>query len=85
MYWSCWTICYRYIQTASKTAIQKTLEATGDLIGNKITDKIAIVSKFSIQNNSETITCKEENIGLNREIPRERYISPKERENYWWT
>ena len=33
------------IKTVSKRAIQKTAEATGDLIGNKITDKIASVSK----------------------------------------
>ena len=30
------------IKTASKKAIQKTTEATGDLIDNKITDKIMI-------------------------------------------
>ena len=33
------------IKTASKIAIQKTAEATGDLIGNKIADKKTIVSK----------------------------------------
>ena len=33
------------IKTASKRAIQKTAEATGDLIGNKIDDKITSVSK----------------------------------------
>ena len=32
------------LQTVSKTAIQKTAEATGDLIGNKIADKITITS-----------------------------------------
>ena len=31
------------LQTVSKTAIQKTAEATGDLIGNKIADKITRV------------------------------------------
>ena len=31
------------IKTASKGAIQKTAEATGDLIGNKIADKITSV------------------------------------------
>ena len=30
------------IKTASKWAIQKTAEATGDLIGNKIADKITM-------------------------------------------
>ena len=34
------------IKTASKRAIQKTTEATGDLIGNKIADKIISVSKL---------------------------------------
>ena len=33
------------IKTASKRAIQKTAEATGDLIGNKIADKMTSVSK----------------------------------------
>ena len=33
------------IKTASKRAIQKTAEATGDLIGNKTADKITSASK----------------------------------------
>ena len=33
------------IKTASETVIQKTAEAIGDLIGNKIADKITSVSK----------------------------------------
>ena len=33
------------IKTAPKNAIQKTAEPTGDLIGNKIADKIKSVSK----------------------------------------
>ena len=32
------------IKTASKRAIQKTAEATGDLIGNKIADKIPLTT-----------------------------------------
>ena len=32
-------------KTASKSIVQKTAEATGDLIGNKITDKIISVGK----------------------------------------
>ena len=36
------------IKTVSKRAIQKTAEATSDLIGNKITDKITSVSKKKI-------------------------------------
>ena len=33
------------IKTASKRAIQKTAEATGDLIGNRIADEITNISK----------------------------------------
>ena len=39
------------IKTASKRVIQKTAEATGDLIGNKIADKITTVSKNPNNNN----------------------------------
>ena len=38
------------IKTASKRAIQKTAEATGDLIGNTIADKITSVSKNLLKN-----------------------------------
>ena len=52
--------------TFAKTA-GKTAKATGDLIGNKIADKITSASKKSYD---EVIN----------EIPKERYISPKERQ-----
>ena len=35
---------------------QKTAEATGDLIGNKIANRITKVSRYSQQNNSEIVT-----------------------------
>ena len=38
----------------SKRAIQKIAKVTGDLIGNKIADKIARVSKVSPKNSLET-------------------------------
>ena len=41
------------IKTASKRAIQKTTEATRDLIGNKIADKITSVSKKLSNNNDD--------------------------------
>ena len=41
------------IKTASKRAIQKTAEATGDLIGNNIADKITSVSKRTPNNNED--------------------------------
>ena len=63
------------IKTASKRAIQKTAEATGDFIGNKIADKITSVSKKSIKalQNNET----EEDVEI--ATPKKRYISPEER------
>ena len=61
------------IKTASKRAIQKTAEATGDLVGNKIADKITSTTK---KLHNEEIQSN----GLNNEIPKERYISPKERQ-----
>ena len=62
-------------KSASKRVIQKKAEATGDLIGNKIPNKITKVSKNSQQPNSETITNEHD-----KEIPKERCISPKKRQ-----
>ena len=42
------------LTTTSKRAIQKTKERAGDLIRNKVADKITIVSNFPPQNNSGT-------------------------------
>ena len=61
------------IKTPSKRAIQKTAEATRDLIGNKIADKIT--AKPSKKSQNEEIQSNE----VNNEIPKERYIPPKER------
>ena len=62
-------------KTASKGAIQKTPEATGDLTDNKIADKITKGSKNSQQSNSETVTKEND-----KEKPKERYISPEKRQ-----
>ena len=62
-------------KTASKRAIQKTVEASDDLIGNKIANKITGVSKNSQQKNSETVTNEHD-----KEILKERYTSPEERQ-----
>ena len=61
------------IKTASKSAIQKTAEVTGDLIGHKITDKITSVSKKANNNNNN-------NEDVEIDTPKERYISPEERQ-----
>ena len=63
------------LETVSKRVIQITAEASGDLIDSKIADKITKVSRTSPQNSSETVTNEAENIGLDREILTERYIS----------
>ena len=44
------------LKTTSKRAVQKIEVATGDLIGNKIVNRITKVSKNSQQNNSEIVT-----------------------------
>ena len=67
------------IKTTSTRAIQKTAEATGNLIGSKIADKVASVSKKEstkgLHNNNET---KEEDVEIT--TPKKRYISPEERQ-----
>ena len=45
------------------------------MIGKKIADRITKVSKNSQQNNSETVTNEHD-----KQIPKERYVSPKERQ-----
>ena len=44
------------LETASKIAVQKIAEASGDLIGNNIANRITKVSKNSQQNNSKIVT-----------------------------
>ena len=61
------------IKTASKRSIQKTAKATGNFFDNKIADKITSTSKKS---RNEEIQSNE----VNNKIPKERYISPKERQ-----
>ena len=60
------------INIPSKRAIQKTVEATGDLIGNKIADKITNVSKKS---SARSEKLKDDNI--NDELDAGR-ASPKD-------
>ena len=46
------------IKTAWNKAIQKTAEVTGDLIGNKIADKITSVPKKTNNNNNNSVLFK---------------------------
>ena len=67
------------LKTASKKVIQKTAEARGDLISQKIADKITSVSKKSSAHSTELYS---KNVDANSEIevPKKRYISPEERQ-----
>ena len=65
------------IKTASKRAIQKTEEENGDLIGNKIADKITNVSKKKSAKELPNDETEEEDVEI--ATPMKRYISPEER------
>ena len=56
----------KFVKIAGKQILKVTAKATGDLIGNKIADKITAKP----HNKDEVING----------IPKERYISPKERQ-----
>ena len=64
------------IKTGSKRAIKKTAEATGDLIGNKIADKITSVLKKTPTKELPNDEIKED---VEIATPKKRYISPEER------
>ena len=65
------------IKTASKRAIQKTAEATGDLIGNKTPDKITRVSK---KKSTKELPNDETEEDMKITTHKKRYISPEERQ-----
>ena len=66
------------IKTALKIAIQKIAEATGDLIVNKIADKIASVSKSPKKLHSNELYLKTDENAT--DIPKGRYLSPEKRQ-----
>ena len=61
------------VKTASKRKIHKTVEAIGELIGNKIADKLSSVSKKKSNNNND-----DDDVEL--ATHKKRYISPEERQ-----
>ena len=65
------------LKTASKRAIQKTAEGIGELVGNKIADKIPSISKKPTRKSQYDELQSNK---ANNEIPKERYISPQERQ-----
>ena len=64
------------IKTASKRAIQKTAETTGDLIDNKIADRTTSVSKKS----TKELPNDETEVDIERATHKKRYISPEDRQ-----
>ena len=70
------------IKTASKRTIQKIAEATGDLIGNKVADKITSISKKpSNKNNSNNNNDDDDDDDdVELTIHKKRYMSPEERQ-----
>ena len=58
-----------FAKTAGKKILKETAKATGDLIGTKIADKITV--KPSKKSHDDEVI---------NGIPKERYISPKERQ-----
>ena len=68
------------LTTASKRAILKSAEATGDLIDNKIADKTMKVSITSLYSSSEKVENETKNAGFDKEIPKRRYISSEKRQ-----
>ena len=57
----------KFAKTTGQKILKETAKATGDLLGNKIVDKITSVSKKSHDE-------------VKNEILKERYISPKDRQ-----
>ena len=68
------------IKTASKRVIQKTAEATGDLIGNKTADN----KYFKMSKGIAFSKIRFRKRGWNRYTKRKRHISRKMTTNYWW-
>ena len=66
------------METASKRAIQKTAEATGDFIDNKIAGKITSISKSLKESHSKELHSKTDENEI--EIPNKRYTSPEKRQ-----
>ena len=66
------------LKTTSKRAIQNTAEATGDLIDNKIADKITSIPEKSVKKLHSNTDNETENAKLTTNT--KRYISTKERQ-----
>ena len=65
-----------FAKTAGKKILKETAKATGDLISNKTADKVTA----NPSPKDATSASKKSHDKVNNEIPKERYISPKERQ-----
>ena len=66
------------IKRTLKRAIQKTAEETGDLIDNKIADKITTISKKPVKELPNNDEREEENVEITTH--KKIYVSPEERQ-----
>ena len=64
------------LKLLQKDQFKKKGEETGDLIDNKIANKITKISKTLQKNNSDTFKNEHDKV-----TPKERYISSEERQN----
>ena len=64
------------LKLLQKDQCKKKGEETGDLINNKVANKITKISKTLQKNNSETFKNEHDKV-----TPKERYISSEERQN----
>ena len=65
------------LKTTSKRVLLTVAETTGDLIGNKIANRMMKVSQHLQQNNSETVTNEND-----KDMPKGRFISPEEKHKF---
>ena len=75
------------IKTASKGAIQKTAEASGDLTGSKIADELMSVSKkpdANIQTEAGAASSKDASRASPKDVPKKIHISRIKATNCWW-
>ena len=71
-----------HLKLLQKEQFQKKVEASGYLIGYKITEKIRKVSRTSPQYSSGTVESETDNIGLDKEVQKERYTSLEKRQKF---
>ena len=80
---------YGFLKTASKRAIQKTAEATDDLIGNKIANKItgraspkdvSVSTELHPKKSTKELSKDETEVDEKRVTIKKRYVSPEERQ-----